>query len=377
MSILNLELKNISGIESSIKSTVSELNKRKSDYEGIIKNVSNISSSSGNLSDCNVYLRKKNSELQDKINKLNSFKTKLTTFSSNAKAADTRVSTYITDESNTFYKTVGIKTGWKAGWQSFKKGVKTVWKTVTDFYEKHKYVIDFVVDLALLAVALVSLIAAIPTGGATLFFAGFALAQAIGDMTTSSIALGYHIAGDNDKAGVWAERGLKDGVKLVGHGIDIVVEAISGKQTEIFSNLFGFAYDITCVASLGYGLFKAGKGLVKPIKNKNYKKITTKGIKAILGIDLKPGASKEGYKAIAKAFTFIKNGKQAYNLVRVTGYIKNVKTICYMSNSIYKGTFMSDGIKAVKDIKSIFKNLKSSTREFTMMDYAYWGWIIN
>lgn len=362
MATLNLELKHISSVESSIKNAVNELDRRQSDYEGIIKDVNKIQSTSGNLSDCNIYLKKKNSQLQDKMDKLNSFKNKVSTFSSNAKAADGRVATYVTDESNTFYKTVGIKTGWSAGWESFKKGCKTVWKTVTDFYEEHKYVIDFIVDLALLAVAVVSLIAAIPTGGATLFFAGFALAQALGDLTTSSIALGWHIAGDDEKAGIWAERGLKDGIQLIGSGADWLVEKLTGVQTDFFRNLTGFAYDVTCIASVGYGLFKSGKSLVKAFKNGNFRQVKLKGIKTLFGLNFAPGESKAGYKAITNAFSFIKNGKQAYNLVRVCSYFKNIKTTYNLIDSIYKGTFLTDGIKVVKDIKSMWTSLTSAAR---------------
>lgn len=362
MATLSIDLNYISSVENSIKSVVSELDRRQSDYEGVSKDVGRISSSSGNLSNCNVYLKKKQQQLQGKMDKLNSFKNKISTFGTNARTADSRVATYVTDKSNTFYKTVGIKTGWAAGWESFKKGCKAVWKTVTDFYEKHKYVIDFIVDLALLAVAVVALVAAIPTGGATLFFAGFALAQAAGDIFTSSIALGYHIAGDDDQAGIWAERGLKDGVQLIGGAADWVVEKLTGVQTDIFRNLTGFAYDVVSIASIGYGLFKSGKNLYKAIKNKNFRQIKLKGVKALFGIDLTPGASKDGYKAITNAFSFIKNGKQAYTLVRVCGYFKNLKTTCAVVKSIYNGNFLTDGVKVVKDVRSMWTSLNSAAR---------------
>ena len=363
MATLNVDLRYISNVEGSIKNAVNELDRRQSDYEGIIKDVNKISSSTANLSDCNIYLKKKNTQLQGKMDKLNSFKNKVSTFSSNVTAADGRVATYVTDQSNTFYKTVGIKTGWAAGWESFKKGCKTVWKTITDFYEKHKYIIDFVVNLALLAVAVVALIVAIPTGGATLFFAGFALAQSLGDIVTSSVALGYHIVGDDEQAGIWAERGLKDGVQLIGSGADWVLEKLTGVQTDFFRNLTGLAYDITSIASIGYGLFKSGKSLFKNLKKGNFRKVKLGGVKTLLGLNLTPGESKAGYKAITNAVNFIKNGKQAYNLVRVCGCFKNVKTTIGVVNSVFKGTFLTDGVKVVKDIKSMWTTLKSSARD--------------
>lgn len=371
MAILDIKLGYVSNVTGSIKNAKNELSSRKSDYEGIIKDVGKIQSNTGNLSTCNVYLRKKNSQLQDKIDKLNSFSKKISDFETRAKNADGRVANYIKDQSNTFYKTVGIKTGWAAGWENFKKGVGNIWKGIKDFYEKHKLVIDFIVDVALLAVAVVSLIAAIPTGGATLFFAGFALATALGDAATSSIALGYHIAGDDEQAGIWADRGLKDGMQAVGGLLDKGIESITGKSTNFFSGLMGVGYDVLSIASVVYGIGKAGKGLFKSLKNHNFRKVGLSGVKTLFGIDMTPGAKAAGYKKICKAFSFIKNGKQAYNLVRICGYFKNIKTTYKLFDSIYKGTFLTDGLKVVKDIKGAWDNLVDVKRTFESTDIKY------
>ena len=353
MSILNLELKYITSAENSIKSTVNELKVRKSDYDGIRNNVSNISSSSENLSECNSYLMKKNNMLQDKIDKLNSFKTKLTTFSSNAKAADTRVSTYITDESNTFYKTVGIKTGWKAGWQNFKKEVSTAWKTVKNFYEEHKYVIDFIADLALLAVAVVSLIAAIPTGGATLFFAGFALVQSIGDMTTSTVALGYHIAGNDNEAGIWAERGLKDGVKWVG-------KKVGGEMGE---TILGFIYDGVMLSSVIYSSTKLVKGLVKAVDLRNTNNISVFGRFKTAGTNIfgikvtdKTGKTLAQCWEIKQLFG-LKTVDSARRVIIGSNFISNIKTAIKTIDSIYTGNFLKDGNKIGSSISKVHSNI--------------------
>lgn len=371
MAKLDIELNKVSSVKGSIKNAKTQLSKRKSDYDGIIKDVNKISSNSGNLANCNTYLRKKNQQLQGKIDKLDSFNKKISDFETNAKSADKKVATYVKDESNTFYKTIGIKTGWAAGWDNLKKGATKVWDCVKDFYEKHKFVIDFIVDVALLAVAVVSLIAAIPTGGATLFFAGFALATALGDMVGSSVALGYHIAGDDEKAGVWADRGLKDGMQYVGGLMDDGIELLTGKSTNFFEGMMGFSYDVISIASVGYGLFKSGKSLFKALKNKNFRQVKLKGVKTLFGLNLAPGESKKGYKAICKAFSFIKNGKQAYNLVRVTSVFKNLKTTYNLADSIFKGTFMTDGIKIVKDIKGAWDNMVDATRTFKSTDFKY------
>lgn len=381
--VIDLELKYISSVESSIKKAVSELGRRKSDYEGIVKDLNKVGSTTSNLSDCNIYLKKKNTQLQDKIDKLNSFKNKVSTFSSNAKAADGRVATYVTDESNTFYKTVGIKTGWAAGWESFKKGTKKVWKTVTDFYEKHKYVIDLLVDVALLAVAVVSLIAAIPTGGATLFFAGFTLASAIGDTTTSAIALGYHIAGDDEKAGAWAERGLKDGMQLLGSGLDWITEQVTGVQTDFFRNLGGFAYDAISIASVVYGLGKAGSSLYKSFKTagggwQGFKS----GLKTITGLDITCQTTVVGSEGTIKGWLSIShyfgvNVRTAGRISLTCNWIKNIRQTYKSIDSLYKGTFLTDGIKIVKDIKGAWENLQDASRCAQMGDFDKYALILS
>lgn len=362
MAILNLELKHVSSIERSIKNVVNELDNRKTDYEGIIKNINNMSSSTSNLGSCNYYLKKKNEQLDKKMEKLNSFKTKISTLSTNAKAADSKVATYVIDQSHTFYKTVGIKTGWAKGWNDIKAGAKSVWNAVTNFYEKHKYVIDFVVDLAMVAVAVVSLIAAIPTGGATLVFSIWAIADSIGNLVGSSVALGYHIAGDDEKAGIWAERGLKDGLQFVFKGIDVGIEAIFGVSTTLFSDLAGIGYEVMNIVSFSRSLISSGKDIVKAFKNSNVRKLSLQGVDVLFGLNLTPGTSKAGYKAITNTFSFIKNGKQAYTLVKTCGYIKNVKTTVKLVGTLFKGTFTSDGIAVVKDIKDAWESLTSIYR---------------
>ena len=355
MAILDVNLRHINSVERSIKKTVDELDKRQSDYEGIVKDLNKISSKSGNLSQSNIYLKKKNSQLQDKMNKLNSFKRKLNTFETNADKADNRVADYISDKSETFYKTVGIKTGWAAWQEGAKRKIKKAWEAVKDFYQKHKFVIDFIVDAALLVAAVVSLIAAIPTGGATLFFAGFALANALGDMATSSIALGWHVAGDDEKAGVWAERGLKDGVKWVG-------KAIGG---EIGEKVFGFIYDGLSLASIVYSAGKLGKNLFKSIDLRNtnelsvFQRFTNAG-KNILGVGLVGTSGKELASCMQiKVLLGLKSVDVARNIMQGCKMLTNVQTTIKTIDSIYEGTFFESGNKISSTITKTIETIKS------------------
>lgn len=346
MAILDLELKHISSVESSIKQAVSKLTDRKNDYDGIKKDVSKIKSSTGNLTTCNTYLAKKSQQIQDKIDKLNKFKGAVKTFSTNSQEADGRCAELITDTSDAFYKAVGIKTGFigwvNDKWRKVKKFVKTVWEAVKTFYEEHKFLIDFIVDVALLVVAVVAIIAAIPTGGATLFFAAFALAQALGDVFTSSLALGYHLIGDDASAGIWADRGLRDGVVLVG-------KTLFGEEGGV---IFGFLYDGLTIASIIYSVGKLGKGLFKSIDFRNtndmsFGKRVMNGVKELIGIsitDPSKGKTLAGCWQIKTLFN-LKSIDTAYKIRVSCDVIKNIKTVYTTVDSIISGDFFTKGNK--------------------------------
>lgn len=355
MAVLDIHLGYASDVKSAVKRATNELSSRKSDYEGIMRNVNNISSNTGNLSDCNVYLRKKNQQLQNKIDKLNRFSTRVGNFETNAKAADKRVATYIKDESNTFYKTVGIKTGWAAGWDNFKKGAKNLWQGIKDFYNEHKFVIDFIVDVALVVVAVVSVIAAIPTGGATLFFAGFALATAAGDLVGSSVALGYHIGGDDEKAGVWADRGLKDGMKWIGKQLD-------GGEDGFFSGLMGLAYDGLSIAATVYSIGKLGKDLFKSIDLRNTNSVWGRfknAGKTIFGIKI---TGTEGKDLAAcwqiKTLFNLQSVDTARKIMISCDIFKDIKNIYGTINGIMEGTFFEDGNEVGSKINKVWKGIK-------------------
>lgn len=352
MAVLSVELNYLPGVQSSIAGVVSQLESRKSDYEGAINKVNRIGAST----DCNIYLKKKNQQLQDKIDKLNNFKSRVSNFSANVKAADQRVATHVRDESAAFYETVGIKTGWQAAVEAIKDFAVNAWETVKEFYQKHKYVIDLIVDIVFVAAAIVSLGAA--SGFVAVFFAGFALAQALGDVFTSSIVLGYHIAGNDEQAGVWAERGLKDGAKM-----------IFGEQAG------GIIYDLLSLASVTYSAAKLGKNLFKSIDLRNTNSISVLGRftnagKEILGI--KTSGMSTSLKALGtciklKAFLGLKSVDAARNILIGCDVVKNVKTTVKVIDSIYKGTFLEEGTqigntitKTVETIKSLYKGINTS-----------------
>ena len=286
MASLNIDFSYDDNVKRSINGAKSSLSTRINDYAGIKRNLSNMSSSTGNLSTANTHIQKKINALQSKYDKLESFRTAVTNFNTNAEAADRRVANRINTETNQFYKREGIQTGilytigsvlgkgadWLRGkieeaFDAFITGAKTVWANIKQWYEDNKHWIDVVVDVVCVIAAAVATIAAVValatatavTGGLVLgaVCAAWGLAKSVADLCYDSTALSYYNQGDIEKYEEMSEKGLKD--------------FMSGKLGPVGE----FAYYGMEVVSMVYGVYKLGSGLVKTGKQlvTDYKKL--------------------------------------------------------------------------------------------------------
>lgn len=235
MASLNIDFSYDDNVKRSINGAKSSLSTRINDYAGIKRNLSNMSSSTGNLSTANTYIQKKINALQSKYDKLESFRTAVTNFNTNAEAADRRVANRINTETNQFYKREGIQTGilytigsvlgkgadWLRGkieeaFDAFITGAKTVWANIKQWYEDNKHWIDVVIDVVCVVAAIAGIVATILTGGtflavaAGVFFGVWGLAKAGTDLVYDSIALSYYNKGDMEKYEEYSQTGLKD-----------------------------------------------------------------------------------------------------------------------------------------------------------------------
>lgn len=356
MAVLSLCISRGANVISTVNSTIKQMNKRIDDYHGIRQKISSISPSSGNLRDSNVYLRKKNEQIERKRDKLAAFGERVGMLMGNAEAADKRVAQRVDSSSKTFYEVVGIKTGIIGKIYDGYRYIKKAYKEVKEFYEKHKYLIDLIVDIALFAAAIATLLAA--PGALAIFFAAFEVLKSAADVCTSAEALIYHLAGDDEQAALCAKRGLRDAVQFLGNTADELL-GFFGVET-MFGELLAFSYDALSIASLVYSFWKIGASFDFKSTNK---------IKTI------PGRIWNGVKE-----TFgLKTVKGVPGLLTKTFYVaKNIVTVVKTTDSIFSGSFLSEGnrpgkivttgIDAIKDGYNLVKDKRFWTTTFV------WSW---
>lgn len=294
MASLNIDFSYDDNVKRSINGAKSSLSTRINDYAGIKRNLSNMSSSTGNLSTANTYIQKKINALQNKYDKLESFRTAVTNFNTNAEAADRRVANRINTETNQFYKREGIQTGilysigsvigrgaeWlkgniEAAFTAVVTWAKTTWETVKQWYEDNKWWVDVIVDAFLVVAAIVAMFA---SGGIlAAVFATWGFVKAYTDLCYDSIALSAYLAGDYESYEELSQKGLKDLMK------------------EELGSAGEFLYYGMEIASAIYGIYKigtsvktwytSGKDFSKIIQNSTgIKWATTDGWKSLEGI---------------------------------------------------------------------------------------------
>lgn len=286
---LNIDFSYDDNVKRSINGAKSSLSTRINDYAGIKRNLNNMSSSTGNLSTANTYIQKKINALQSKYDKLESFRTAVTNFNTNAEAADRRVANRINTETNQFYKREGIKTGilytigsvlgkgadWLRGkieeaFDAFITGAKTVWTNIKQWYEDNKHWIDVVIDV----VCVVAAIAAVIASGGVLatVFAVWGLAKASADLIYDSIALSYYNDGDMEKYEEMSKKGLKDFMK--------------GTMGE-FGEVLYYGMDIASIVFSAYKIGTVIKDFSTGTKTFGaiiHEVVGTKGLKSVEGV---------------------------------------------------------------------------------------------
>ena len=367
MASLHIDFSYDDNVKRSINSAKNTLSTRINDYTGIKRNLSGMSSSTGNLSTANTYIQKKIDALQTKYNKLEKFHTAVTNFNTNADAADRRVANQINTETKQFYKREGIKTGilytigsvfgkgveWLRGkieetFDNIIAGAKTLWENIKQWYEDNKHWIDIVVDV----VCVVAAIAAIIVSGGALatVFAVWGLAKASADLIYDSIALSYYNDGDMEKYEEMSEKGLKD-----------FMSDTLGPAGE-------YLYYGMEIASAIYGIYKIGKTATTIFKD--YKNLYTGNLyegNTLANMVLSDGTKRAIIISDIKLTIFkavgITNLDAATGQLTVTNVISasewTIKTIKGIITAENAGSFMVDSIKITSLVKKIYTNGKS------------------
>lgn len=369
MAKINIDFGYDDNVKREINAATSSLSTRITDYKGIKKKLNNMDSSTGNLTTANTYLQKKINSLQNKHDKLEKFKGAITTFNSNADAADKRVADRINTETKQFYKREGIQTGilytigsaigkgyrWLKGkiedvFESIITGAKTVWANIKQWYEDNKHWLDVVIDVVCVVAAVAGLVATILTaGGASLvfgvIFGVWGLAKAGADLVYDSMALGAYNKGDMEKYEELSEKGLKDAM----------AEHLGPAGEYIY---YGME-----IASAIYGIYKIGSSASKIMQN--YKSLYTGNLyqgntlasvvlsegtkKAVIVSDIKTTI----FKAIGIVNLDAKSGQfNVSNIISASEW--TIKTIKSVITAESFGQFTVDTIKITATFKKIF-----------------------
>lgn len=223
-------------VKREINQLTRKLDSRIDDYRGVRNSIAGINSNTGNLYNANTYLDKKRGKLEEKTRKLERFKRALTDFNSHAESVDKEVANEIKASTKAFcrehglgygvFYTLGVWIGDGVKWlkNSAEKVVSSVvnWakdklEEIKDFYERNKYLIEFVVDLVVTAAAIITFAAALSatiiSGGAgipLLLAATWGLMKAGASTLYSGAALSAHNSGDDALAEELSGKGMKD-----------------------------------------------------------------------------------------------------------------------------------------------------------------------
>lgn len=274
MSELCIDFAYDDNVKGEIKQLTNSINKRIKKYEDIKKEIDRCSSDTDNLCTANTYLNKKIQKLEAKTRKLERFQRAVTEFNSNAERIENEVKNELKVSLRSYeranglhhglFYTIGVYIGKGVKWlkDTGKKiaevvvgGLKKAWEWVQDFYEKHKYLIEFIVDVAATVASIITFVGAlaatIVSGGAgipLLLAATWSLVKNGTNLVYSSQAFGAHLGGDDALAEELSGKGMKELIQagcshlfgdelggkigsIVYHGLNIASFAVSAADT--------------------------------------------------------------------------------------------------------------------------------------------------
>jgi hypothetical protein len=195
-----------------------ELTDIKSQYTKAYSQVNSYSGDS-NVSSCNIYLKKRQKDLQHSIDAANALKKNADAYANSIISSDKQIAESIHKESYSFYKSKGIgpqsDTVWARGWNAISTTASDFWHDacgtaqkvadrIYEFYEKNKYYVNIILDVIAVAtsVALLAAVATVlgPIGVVCMIGAVWAVAKATTELVADSEALAAWKAGDEAKA---------------------------------------------------------------------------------------------------------------------------------------------------------------------------------
>ncbi len=306
----------ISGVTAEAKRVKNRIGDINREYERISGKMDKLGGN--NLCTANTYIRKKRAALEEKEQAINDFKNGFVNFNSSAQNTERAVKWGI--KANYWgFKAKKIRAGVvnalctiaqvvSDGWRWLKKiaftplpvllviSGKKLYERIKEFYEKHKYIVDLVVDAVALAAALAGVIAAAATGvGIPVALAGlWGLIKAGASFGFSLKAYQAHKAGFDNIAEQYSGKGMKDilqsalGTKLgslVYHGLNIAAFAVTVgstiKDVKYFKSTQGVAAkygDMLTPATISGIEDNGRKTIIKVITGLDFTKVSGKSV---------------------------------------------------------------------------------------------------
>lgn len=253
-----------------------------SDYSAIKDRLCNIDDNSGNISLAVDEINSKICDYRDKIDSINGLKSEIHDFLTCLEETEKRVSEKICTSTESFAYTMGIKLPKRHSDKSFFEKIGDEFQDiydniagtikygvdeVIDWYDENIDVIfafaNVIVDVAVCAVsifAIAATVALFPVGTAVtiaglieITILGWQAAESVGDLFSSSMAIGLYLDGDKEEGDKWANIDFEDEMAAIG---EIVGLKDDFEYVYDVMNFVSTIYDIKDLTESAYDAFK-------------------------------------------------------------------------------------------------------------------------
>ena len=393
--------------KSACKKLSSSYDSRYKDYNGIKKDMSKIPTSRSYLGDASYYMQQKMDKLNRKKESIDSFRENVANFVEHAKDCDKQVANRIKTDAKSFYKTVGIKTGFIAavgslikgglkliasGFSSLKKSIESslIFQTIKDFYE-NKFlpwwketawpfirdkvwpVLRVVIDVVLVILAAIALVAVFAVSSVVwmaigIIAAGFGLYKALSTFVKDTVSASYHLKGEDEYGEEIHNLKDRDMSAALGRRIDQIF------NTHFFEDFNTIVWDELTIIEIIYDVGEIGKSIFKGFKDhKGFKTVWEElsGVKFKKRDILQISLETDVFRTIKGTYSY--KGLEYSSLGQLkrwrefSNIFKSTKNVIKYGKMIYKGIKEQDTWESVGGVGKIGD--KAKTLKDTIYNY--------
>lgn len=364
-------------VKREIRSLSGKIEKRASDYRGVMNRMSDIASNTNNLCTANSYINKKVRNLEEKKEKLDSFKSDIAQFNEDAYSADKRVASRIKESRKDFTKRehipgvvataflVGLKTAAEVAGKVLEAAAEcgllgiiplviSHWDAIMEFYQEHKYIIDVIIDVIAIAAAVATLATVSgPFMVLGLIAGSWGLMKGMVDISYDIEACkAYYIDGNEELAKELNATGMEQTLK-----------------TALGEDLGGFIYTSMETVSAVYGVCELGRAGSQLLSGN---KALSTGTDLVLDGKTIKAANVGSWRTnhIIKNVTGIKLGGTGWDMVKNTGKITKTASLFLNNKPI-------EGIKSIGIVSTLSKGVEAlgnigELSKFTIVPVPVW-----